>query len=166
MKTACLIDLENKNITLEGGYEAKRLIIDFIAVGEDDQKYDFKNVSFGYQIQKNGGEIVEESWPVPGIKFGKLPPGGITSADIKLEIDTHYKLLVWLTQGTHRQTDIRIFNSGKPFKAYESMIWNEEEEDWEMLKPYPEDATEPMVWNEEILEWEIIKFEEEEVDEN
>lgn len=161
MKTACLIDLENKNITIEGGHEAKRLIVDFMVVGEEDQKYDFKGVSFGYQIQKDGGEIIEETWPIHGIRFGKLSPGIITSADIPLEIDTDYKLLVWYTRGTYRHHDIKMFNSGRPYRAYDSMVWNEETEEWDMLKPYPEDAKEPMFWNEENLEWEVFKFEEE-----
>ena len=156
MKTACLIDLANKNITIEGGHEAKRLIIDFIVVGEEDKKYDFKEVSFGYQLQKNGGEIVEETWPIPGIKFGKLAPGIITSADIKLEVDTDYKLLVWYTRDIYRHSDMKMFNSGRPFKAYDSMVWNEKTEEWDILKPYPEDAKEPMFWNEEKLEWEVF----------
>jgi hypothetical protein len=156
MKTTCLINLENKNITIEGGHEAKRLIIDFVVVGDEDKKYDFKQVSFGYQLQKNNDEIVEESWPIPGIKFGKLSPGAITSADIKLEVDTDYKLLVWYTRDIYRHSDFKMFNSGRPYKAYDSMVWNEEIEEWDMLKPYPEDATEPMFWNEEKLDWEIF----------
>jgi len=158
MKTACLIDLANKNITIEGEHEAKRLIIDFIVVGEEGEKYDFKQVNFGYQLQKNNDEIVEESWPIPGIKFGKLAPGIITSADIKLEVDTDYKLLVWYTRDIYRHSDIKIFNSGRPYKAYDSMIWNEEAEEWDMLKPYPEGSTEPMIWNEDKLEWEVFNF--------
>jgi hypothetical protein len=153
MKTACLIDLANKNITIEGGNEAKRLIIDFVVVGEEDQKYNFKDVNFGYQLQINNGEIVEESWPIPGIKFGKLAPGIITSADIELEIETDYKLLVWYTRDIYRHSDTKIFNSGRPYKAYDSMVWNEEIEEWDMLKPYPEDSTGPMFWNEEKLDW-------------
>jgi hypothetical protein len=156
MKTACLIDLANKNITIEGGNEAKRLIIDFVVVGEEDQKYNFKDVSFGYQLQINNEEIVEESWPIPGIKFGKLAPGIITSADIQLQVDTDYKLLVWYTRDIYRHSDTRIFNSGKPYKAYDSMVWNAETEEWDMLKPYPKDAKEPMRWDEENLEWEIF----------
>jgi hypothetical protein len=161
MKTACLIDLANNNITIEGGHEAKRLIIDFVVAGEEGQSYDFKDVNFGYQIQKNNDEIVEESWPIPGIKFGKLSPGIITSADIKLEVDTDYKLLVWYTRDIYRHSDTKLFNSGRPFKAYDSMVWNEETEEWEMLKPYPEDNENYYIWNEESLEWEIFKFEEE-----
>jgi hypothetical protein len=156
MKTACLIDLANNNITIEGGHEAKRLIIDFVVVGEENKKYDFKDVSFGYQIQKNNDEIVEESWPIPGIRFGEMSSGIITSADIKLEVDTDYKLLVWYTRDIYRHHDIKIFNSGRPFKMYDSMVWNEDSEEWEMLKPYPEDAIDFMVWNEEKLDWEIF----------
>jgi len=161
MKTTCLIDIENKNITIEGGHEAKRLIIDFVVAGEEGKKYDFKDVSFGYQLQKNNDEIVEESWPIPGLRFNKFSPGLITSADIKLDIDTDYKLLVWYTRQIYRHSDIKMFNSGKPHKDFESMVWNEEIEEWEMLKPYPENASEPMFWNEENLNWEPIPFLEE-----
>ena len=157
MKTQCLIDLANNNITIEGGNEAKRLIIDFIAVGEEGQKYDFKDVSFGYQLQK-GEEIVEESWPIPGIRFGKIAPGIITSADIKLDIDTDYKLLVWYERQIYRHTDVKLFNSGRPFKAYDSMVWNAETEEWDMLKPYPDDIENFYEWNEEKLEWKSFKY--------
>lgn len=159
MKTACLIDLENKNIKIDLGYEAKRLIIDFVVAGEDGSQKDFKDVRFGYQLQKDNEEIVEDSWPIPGIKFGKLSPGVITSADVKLNIDTDYRLLVWYERDTYRHTDLAIFNSGRPYKMYDSMVWNKETEEWDMLKPNPEDGENHYVWNEEKLEWEVWKFE-------
>jgi len=161
MRTACFIDIENKSITLEGSHEAKRLIIDFVVAGEEGKKYNFKNVSFGYQIKENNDEIREESWPIEGVKFGSMSPGLITSADIKLEIDTDYKLLVWYTRDIYRHSATKIFNSGRPWKEYDSMVWNAETEEWDMLKPYPEDSTEPMIWNEDKLEWEVLNFEEE-----
>jgi hypothetical protein len=159
MKIQCLIDQTNNNITIQGSHEAKRLIIDFVVVGEEGKRYDFKNLSFGYQLQKNNDHTIEESWPIQGIRFGKLSPGVITSADIKLEIDTDYRLLVWYTNGSERQSDVKIFNSGRPYKAYDSMVWNEKTEDWDMLKPYPENVYSLYTWNEEKLEWEIFELE-------
>jgi hypothetical protein len=149
----CLIDINKKEISLHGEFDAKRLILHFVAGGEPGEKLSFKNVRFGYQIQKNGQEIVEESWPIKGVTFDKLGPGPITTADITLSTDTEYRLLVWYTSGKERYTEIKTFNSGRPFKAYESMIWNKEFEDWQMVVPYPEDATEPQTWNEETLSW-------------
>jgi hypothetical protein len=153
MKTQCLIDPKNNNITIQLGYEAKRLIIDFAAAGKEDEQVDFGDIHFGYQLQVGDSEILEESWPIEGVRFGKLSPGVITSADIPLNIDTNYKLLVWYTKGIYRHSDVVLFNSGKPFKGYESMVWNKDIEEWEMLKPYPEEKGFVYIWNEEDLEW-------------
>ena len=153
MKMSCLIDVENRKINIEGSPSSKRLILDFVLVNSHGQKSNFKNIKFGYQLQKSNDEIIEESWPVQGLVFGYLDPGTITSADQELEIDTNYKLLVWYTEGDYRNTEVTTFNTGLPEKAFESMVWNEQTKDWDMLKPYPIDAKEAVFWDEDILEW-------------
>ena len=153
MKTACVINLENKTIKIDYAPDAKRLILDFMLEGTKNKKYNFRNVRFGYQLQVRDGDIIEKTWPIEGISFTRATPGIITSEDIKLTIDTDYKLLVWYEREGYRATDVAIFNSGKPYKEYDSMIWNEETEEWDYAKPYPEDAFYPHVWDEESLEW-------------
>ena len=156
MKTLCLINLEDNTIKIDQGHEAKRLIIDFAIDGKKEKKYSCTDLDFGYQLQINNDQIIEESWPIPGIRFAELQPDIVTSADIKLKVDTDYKLLCWFTKDGIRETAMAIFNSGRPFKAYDSMVWNEETEEWDMFKPYPEDDENYYVWNEEKLEWEIF----------
>jgi hypothetical protein len=153
MKTACLIDVEKNEIRLEGGNEAKRLIIDFLIVGKKNQKYSLQDLSFGYVLYKDNKELEQNSWPVPGIKFGQMAPGIITSTDIKLQIETDYKLYTWFFRDGKKFSAAREFNSERPPKLLNSMVWNESLEEWEMLKPYPKGKGFHF-WNEEKLEWE------------
>jgi len=156
VQTECLIDVANNGFDVAWGYESKRLIIHFILTGEEQKQFNLKNLSFGYRLEKEGREVIENSWPMKPLKFGVFTPGTITSADIDLTIDTDYSLVVWCQYGEYEASQVKKFNTGKPFRAYDSMVWNEETEEWDMLKPYPEDATEPMFWNEEKLDWEIF----------
>jgi hypothetical protein len=157
MQTNCLIDIINKSIQIEPYSESKRLIVDFILVGEEYKKYDCSELDFGYQLMENNDYILQqESWPGEGVRYALLQPGIITSGDIKLKIDTDYTLLCWLSLRGFRETALYKFNSGKPFRPYDSMVWNEETEEWDMPKPYPEDEENYYVWNEERLDWEIF----------
>lgn len=158
MKTQCLIDVENKTIELVVAHESNRLVIDFIAVQGKEEKCNFKDVNFGYQIQKNGKEIIENSWPAKGTAFSKFAPGLITSEELMITPESEYKLLVWYTKKDYRTTDVKMFNSLRPEKAYESMVWNETEKRWEMLKPMPEDGKD-YFWEEENLSWKIVEEE-------
>jgi hypothetical protein len=153
MKMQCSIDLENNKILLDGSWDAKRVILDFVTIGDPNKKINLKNLKFGYQLQKNGKEITEESWPIAGVTFAEASPGIITSADISLSIDQDYKLLVWYTNGLNRHTDVKIFNSGKPFKMYDSMVWDEQIEEWQFPVPYPKNTEKPLVWDEESISW-------------
>jgi hypothetical protein len=166
MKTLIFINPETKSMKVNFGFDAKRLIVDFIADKEDDLGVDFKEVEFGYQIQAEGEDVVEESWPMPKTRYGKFKPKFIiTSADVQLKTDCNYRVLFWCEIGKHRISETRTFNSGRPVKIYDSMVWNKETEEWDMLKPYPENSKVPMFWSEDKLEWQEYKFEEEESNE-
>lgn len=153
----CSIDTKNHKIKIEGSQDPKNLVLDFIIEGKDGEKVNLKNVSFGYQLESNDKVIFEDSWPVRGIRFAEVGVGSITSVRKDLKIDTDYRLLVWYASEDHRDADAKIFNTGKPFKEYDSMVWNDETEEWEYLKPYPEVSSDEPIsyfWNEEILDWE------------
>jgi len=153
----CLIDVDNNQISLEGETDAKNLFVGFVIDSKQHEKLNLKNISFGYQLKNDKGVVLESSWPIFGMRFGIQKPGQITSVSEKININTDYTLLVWYEDGIHRETAVEKFNSGLPFKEYESMVWNEKREDWDMLKPYPEvEGDEPIryFWNEEILDWE------------
>jgi len=156
MHTVCLIDVENDTFSVDLNHESKRMILDFALDGDPGTKINLKDVSFGYKITDDKGNVKEESWPVEPLKLGVLSPGTITSADIALSIETDYEIYCWYQNKENRQEKTLKFNSDRPYKEYDSMVWNEKTEEWDMLKPYPTDTDEPMVWNEEKLQYERL----------
>ena len=154
MKTFASIDVEQNTITLDGEQEHNQIILDFVLLGEKDKRYDLRKVSFGYQLMSGDQMISEKSWPFPRMRFSGHQPGGLTADKVELTIDTDYKLLVWYAKENIRDTDTILFNTGKPPKAFDSMIWNEELEEWEFIKPYPYEKEHRQIWNEEKLDWE------------
>jgi hypothetical protein len=152
-KTSVHIDVRNQKINIKFGHESKQIILDFFVASKRKKKINFSGVSFGYQIQDGEGKVIEEFWPMSGVGFGYVNPGIITSSKIKLRATSDYKLLIWCDFNGIRRSKTKMFNTGFPLKAHNSMIWNKETQEWEMLKPYPEDTESLYVWNEEELEW-------------
>jgi hypothetical protein len=113
MKTTCTMDIKNNSIFLEGGFEPKRLIVDFFVAGKEGELVDFSEVSFGYQLQKIGEKIEESSWPLSGTRFQGVAPGLLTSADVKLDPNCDYRLLAWYSQKQYRAAVVKFFNSEK-----------------------------------------------------
>lgn len=159
MSASCIVDLNKKTIEFTGYHESKKILINFIFSGKEGKRINSKGVRFGYELYQENKQIAKQSWPVPGVAFNKIYSGLITSAEINTKIDTNYELVVWYTHKTYAKSRVIKFNSGKPFKAYDSMVWNKETEEWDMLKPYPEDATGPMFWDEEKLNWVVFDSE-------
>ena len=154
MKTECLINLDTQEIKVNLGHEHDRLLIDFYLDGADGYKYNLENVSFGYRLEEDNAEAREESWPAPGIKFGKIVGNSLlTSANLKLTVDQNYRLTLWCTFDDQQKFVARNFYNPIPFKAFDSMIWNEEMQDWEHPKPYPEDNKTLYVWDENKMDW-------------
>ena len=151
------LNKSEKTISIKGEPDSTQLLLNFLIVGDKGESVDLKHVDFGYQLKTGGRVVLEETWPIPGIRFGLQKPGSITVANQEIEMSTDYHLLVWYGEDGHRSTDSLLFNSGMPPKEYESMIWNEELRKWDYLKPYPEVETDEPIryfWNEHILDWE------------
>ena len=151
------LDKKEKTIKLKGDPDANFLLLTFLIIGNKGEKVDLKDMRFGYQLKSGNDVLLEQEWPPRGIRFAEHDPVAITVVNEKIKLSTDYQLLVWYSEGDYRAADTVFFNSGMPPKEYDSMVWDEETEQWDYLKPYPEVKEDEIVryfWNEEILDWE------------
>jgi len=159
MKTIALVNSIKDTISLSGEQHYHCIILEFV-VEDEGARQDFRKVSFGYSLKQGSSVISEDAWPYKGMRFGGYNNGAITSVKIELEMETDYELTVWYKKQDVYREKILNFNSGRPPKRFESMIWNEEKKDWDFVKPYPENTEKEYIWNEEKLDWEEFDVEE------
>ena len=153
MKIVCTMNLDKNELDINNLFdEEKEIIVEFHTKSRK-KTVDLEEIKFGYSFFEEKKELGSNSWPIPGVKLGITETGPLTGAIYPAKANNNYTLKAWMEYKEKKSTKRFSFKKDRPPPKYESMVWNEDEQEWQMLKPHPSDIHTYYVWNEKNLNW-------------
>ena len=132
-----------------------------IEVGFTDSELpvNFDNLTFGLKVVANGEEVLEASYPPPGVKYVATDQEYISNDRVQLKADDLVTVSVWAVNGGTLYQGSEGFVIPRPEQPYPSWTWNGDA--WEAPVPYPTDGDDDVfyVWDEDAGDWVIVSEE-------
>lgn len=119
-------------------------------------KENFKNLSFGFELRKDGNIKQYDFFPKMNSIFLFSDQDSLSSNHLKTKPDEIYELFLWSENNQIRSEKVFTIQVPKPPQPHESWNWDSNSKLWISPIPYPSDGKN-YNWNEDGQKWiEII----------
>jgi len=111
---------------------------------------EFTNLSFGFELRKDGEVIDSHTWPLEGVRYRRTDQTYLVTHRLKFTPETEYELFVWAENAGIRAEKAHTFTTPRPAQPYPSWTWDGNT--WNPPIPYPDDGG-FYAWDEDAQAW-------------